>query len=60
LKKILVIGLEIKSKPIRAHGAHGLGFCPREMLKILNSSPPHHPLFLKKIDFYYKRVIRGR
>jgi hypothetical protein len=21
--------------------------------------PPHHPLFLKNIDFYYKRVIRG-
>jgi hypothetical protein len=21
--------------------------------------PPYHPLFLKKIDFYYKRVIRG-
>jgi hypothetical protein len=31
----------------------------REMLKILLSSSPYHPLFLKKFDFYYKRVIRG-
>jgi hypothetical protein len=30
-----------------------------EMLKILPSSFPYHPLFFKKIDFYYKRVIRG-
>jgi len=29
------------------------------MLKILLSSSSYHPTFLKKINFYYKKVIRG-
>jgi hypothetical protein len=29
------------------------------MLKIIPSSFPYHPLFFKKINFYYKMVIKG-
>jgi hypothetical protein len=31
----------------------------RKMLKIIPSSFPYHPLFFKKINFYYKMVIKG-